>query len=72
MPRSGPAPAHVFSNYEVSRFKEFGLDEPYTEERAKVVWRLGALKHHPDRGGSHEEFIAFKTLYQEVERILKL
>lgn len=37
---------------------------PFTDEQLKNAYRLAAKKHHPDMGGSSEEFIKAKDAYE--------
>ncbi len=41
-----------------------GLEPPTTIEKLKTAYRLKALKTHPDRGGSAEDFIAVQEAYE--------
>lgn len=35
----------------------------YTKEQIKKAYRRQSMKHHPDRGGSHEQFVVLQEAY---------
>lgn len=45
-----------------------GLRWPCSADEAKAAFRRGALKAHPDRGGSDAAFVRLKAAYDEVRR----
>ncbi|GAA6617558.1 J domain-containing protein [Scytonema sp. NUACC26] len=46
------------------------LDFPFTLEELKRAYRTKALKVHPDRGGSHESFVALNKAYKSLRNYL--
>jgi Putative quorum-sensing-regulated virulence factor len=49
------------------------IEESFREkirQALKAAYREMALRHHPDRGGSHEAMIAVNDLYERFEEIL--
>jgi curved DNA-binding protein CbpA len=40
-----------------------GLKNNCTESEGRVAYRLHCLVHHPDRGGTHEEFILISSAW---------
>ncbi len=50
---------------------EFALDWSATPEELEAAYRALALKAHPDRGGSEEEFKALQQHYARAKRFLR-
>jgi hypothetical protein len=42
------------------------------QEVLKTTYRELALRHHPDRGGSHEAMIAVNEMYERLNGLLQL
>jgi len=49
-------------------FQLLELKEPFTFDSLKRAYRLAALKHHPDKGGTHASMIAINEVRIPVER----
>jgi hypothetical protein len=45
-----------------------GLQWPCTPDDVKKAYRAGAMKAHPDRGGSKEEFNKLQTAYESLQK----
>ena len=45
-------------------YEILGVTKDATPEEIKKAYRLGALKHHPDRGGNEDEFKAISEAYE--------
>jgi hypothetical protein len=43
---------------------------PPTEEKLQAAYRRQSLRHHPDRGGTHEDFIRLKAARDTVAAAL--
>ena len=56
-------PLRRSNSYEV-----LGLDRDSSKEEIKMKFRELALENHPDRGGSHEEFIKIREAYEQLMR----
>ena len=56
-------PLRRSNSYEV-----LGLDRDCSKEEIKMKFRELALETHPDRGGSHEEFIKIREAYEQLMR----
>lgn len=50
--------------------KIMGLSAPLTLDSLKRSYRIAALKHHPDRGGIHDDMIAINEAYTEIHTLL--
>lgn len=50
-------------------FLALGLERAGDETAVKRAFRRRALQLHPDRGGSHEGFIALVAAYQQALRL---
>lgn len=42
------------------------------QEALKTTYREMALRHHPDRGGSHEAMVAVNEMYERLNGLLPL
>lgn len=49
-------------------YKVLGLKPGATQDEAKAAFRRLAMKHHPDRGGSAEEFKKIKEAYEKIKK----
>jgi curved DNA-binding protein CbpA len=47
------------------------LGWPPDEGSLTAAWRKAALANHPDRGGTHESFVAVQQAREVVEEALK-
>lgn len=56
-------PAHIAAHY----FR-LGLTPSATRAQISAAYRMAALKHHPDRGGSGPEFAAVTESYNQLMR----
>lgn len=56
-------PAHITAHY-----LRLGLSPPATRAQISAAYRIAALKHHPDRGGSGHEFAAVTDSYNQLMR----
>lgn len=70
-PKTQRNPAHVNAE------RLLGLSEPYTPEDVKRAFKRAAFSVHPDRGGSHSEFVELKEaanllLRRKGERVMGL
>ena len=45
-----------------------GVPSTATSEEIKAAYRRLAMKLHPDRGGTHEEFKALQEAYEHLQR----
>ena len=52
-------------------FAALGLETNATEAGVTRAFRARAIKAHPDRGGSHEAFVALNTHYQQALRFAR-
>lgn len=43
-----------------------GISPTATQEEIKAAYRRLAMKHHPDRGGSQDEFQKIKVAYEQL------
>lgn len=48
-----------------------GLALPCTIAEVKAAYRNRVKQVHPDQGGSHEEFLALQTAYEEALRLCR-
>ena len=55
----------------VDAIKCFGLEEEKNLNRKVITKRFNqlALKHHPDRGGTEEEFLKIKKAYESLKKL---
>ena len=63
-PKAMPSPRHLPRCFHV-----LGLDEGGDTAAVKRAFRRRALQLHPDRGGSHEGFIALVAAYEQALRL---
>lgn len=45
--------------------------ECFNQQQLKKVYKLAALKNHPDSGGCHESFLEIKKCYDILEGFVK-
>ncbi len=46
-------------------FALLGLHWPCSEADLRAAWRRAAFEHHPDRGGTHDDFVRVQRAYQD-------
>ena len=57
--------------YPRNAYKVLGLTHPSTLAEAKSAYRKLAMKYHPDKGGTKEQFGQVKKAYEVVEQFLE-
>jgi hypothetical protein len=65
-----PAPPRQTSFAEVAAARNLGAARDVIRGVLKAAYRELAMRHHPDRGGSHEAMIGINALYERFEEIL--
>lgn len=60
------AQAFTLANTRTTDLATLGLAPAATNGDIKATWRRLAMRHHPDRGGDHAEFIRLKTAYERL------
>jgi DnaJ-class molecular chaperone len=48
--------------------EHFGLDSSATHKELKEAYHRKALEVHPDKGGTPEDFIALRKLYEKAKK----
>lgn len=48
-----------------SSFAILGLVWPCSEAEIRAAWKRAAFERHPDRGGTHADFVALQRAYEE-------
>jgi hypothetical protein len=52
-------------------FRQLNLSFPCTLAEVKAAYRKLAKQAHPDQGGSHEQFLALQTAYEQALRLCR-
>ena len=54
-----------------SPFALLGLAWPCSEADLRLAWKRTAFAHHPDRGGTHEDFVRLGQAYQACLAVVR-
>ena len=56
-----------------SACENLGIDKnkKITKEYLKKVYRMNALKYHPDKNSSHDASVKFQTIHESYEYLMK-
>jgi hypothetical protein len=71
----GSAPTRTEKEYVEAMLKGFDRIAEYRQEvqvALKTTYRELALRHHPDRGGSHEAMVAVNEMYERLNELLQM
>lgn len=54
-----------------SAFGILGIAWPCTEADLRAAWKRAAFERHPDRGGTHADFVALQRAYEECLSVVR-
>ncbi len=54
-----------------SAFAILGLAWPCSEADIRAAWKRAAFERHPDRGGTHADFVALQRAYEECLAVVR-
>lgn len=54
---------------DLNPYKILGVSETANQEEVKSAYRIKVNEHHPDKGGSNEEFIRIQAAYEVICKV---
>jgi DnaJ-class molecular chaperone len=48
-------------------YRVLGINQNATEDEVKKAYKKMSMKHHPDRGGNHDDFVQVQQAYNEIK-----